>query len=746
VHTENLTILFVDIAGFTATTNRQSRRQNASLLQNFENLLKPQIKKFSGQLVKSIGDALLLTFRSPTDAMLCACRMQDRVAWHRQQHPQDEPIVIRIAAHLGEVRVARHDVFGEAVNLAARIEAVTPPGEIYLSEAVYLAMNKTEVPVQSAGQFQLDGFSHPLTLYQAMASNSPGDLRFGTDSAEFALSQHPLRRWLWLAAALLLPVGFAGYFWWQDTRPLPPMLTELPQRQASQFIRLDLSALNTAQLSPAEKFGLTHSLQQAIDRLSGLYLQTNDSDTKAKYSISVLWRDGVFPQPDQLEFRLVTAATERTEHWSLDWQHQMTAQNLQQAAQKMVEQLLAAGPFTELFPAEPVSTIPDSFFQQYLLALSNLEQGEQTQDTRLIDKASDSLQHIHQTVPQFGPGKRALCHSLSLLFQLTDDASLLQRAGDICQSLQLPLNSVPDLLAYGRYLALADNKPAAQKTLLSVLARNPKSGEAYMLLSRLYLADKQPLEAELVLKRAITVQPDYWPAIQLMALFQLERGQLSAAIDHLQQVILLTPDNATALTNLGSAYLLNGQLQAAADTYQQALQKSPEPFIQANLATVYYYLGRMKDAIRLYQQAIEQNQTDFVLHGNIADAYRQNKQPAEAQLHYQQAITLLKNRTQPDARALALQAHYLVQLDRHQEASDVMQQALAKNAETAEVWLLDALLKTRMGQTTAAVNSARQALAFGYPAKLLAVDPDLQLLASDPGFLALLHPQPQETP
>ena len=523
MHTENLTILFVDIAGFTATTNRQSRRQNASLLQNFESLLKPQIKKFSGQLVKSIGDALLLSFRSPTDAMLCACRMQDRMAWYRAENPNAEPIVIRIAAHLGEVRVTRQDVFGEAVNLAARIEAVTPPGEIYLSEAVYLAMNKTEVPVQSAGQFQLDGFSHPLTLYQAVGHQSDdGLLRFGTDSCEFQPGRQP-RPW-WLAFALLLPLTIAGYVWWQSVRPLPAMLTELPQRQTSQFIRLDLSALNTAQLSAAEKFGLTHSLQQAIGRLSGLYLQTNDSYAKAEHSISVFWRDGVFPQPDQLEFRLVTAATERTERWSLDWQHQMTAQNLQQVAQKMVDQLLAAGPFTELFPAEPVSKIPDSFFQQYLLALNNLEQGEQAQDTALIDKATDSLQHIHQTVPQFGPGNRALCHSLSLLFQLTDDASFLQRAGDICQSLQLPLNSVPDLLAYGRYLALTDNKQAAQKTLLSVLARNPKSGEAYMLLSRLYQADKQPLEAELVLKRAITVQPDYWPSHSVNGVVSVRTG------------------------------------------------------------------------------------------------------------------------------------------------------------------------------------------------------------------------------
>lgn len=745
MHTENLTILFVDIAGFTATTNRQSRRQNASLLQNFESLLKPQIKKFSGQLVKSIGDALLLTFRSPTDAMLCACRMQDRLVWYGLQNPLAEPIVIRIAAHLGEVRVARHDVFGEAVNLAARIEAVTPPGEIYLSEAVYLAMNKTEVPVQNAGQFRLDGFSHPLTLYQAVG-HPGGDhlLRFGSDSREFQQGRRPAPRWL--AFAMLLPLTGAGYIWWQSTRPLPTMTTELPQQKTSQFIRLDLSAVSTAQLTNAEKFGLTHSLHQAIGRLSGLYLYPDDSSSPAQYRLSVSWRDGVFPQPDQLEFMLVTADGRNPQRWELDWHHQLTAQNMQQTEQKLVERLLTSGPFTELYPAEPLSTVPDSFFQQYLLVLDHLAQGEQAQDTTLLQKAAESLQQIRLTLPQFNPGNRALCHSLSLLFQLTDDASFLQRAGDVCQNLQLQSNSVADLLAFGRYLSLTDNKKAAQQILLSVLAKNPKSGEAYMLLSRLYLADQQPLEAELVLKRAITVQPDYWPAIQLMALFQLERGQLNAAIDHLQQVILLTPDNATALTNLGSAYLLNGQLQAAADTYQQALKKSQEPFIQANLATVYYYLGRMKDAIRLYQQAIEQNQTDYVLHGNIADAYRQNKQPAEAELHYQQAISLISKRRQTDARDLALQSHYLLQLGRHSEASTVMQQALATNDEIAEVWLLDALLKTRLGQTQPAVASARQALQFGYPAKLLSVDPDLQLLASDPGFLALLHPQTKETP
>ncbi len=740
MHTENLTILFVDIAGFTATTNRQSRRQNASLLQNFESLLKPQIKKFSGQLVKSIGDALLLSFRSPTDAMLCACRMQDRVAWHRLQHPQDEPIVIRIAAHLGEVRVARHDVFGEAVNLAARIEAVTPPGEIYLSEAVYLAMNKTEVPVQSAGQFQLDGFSHPLTLYQAVASTSNGPLRFGTDSAEFAPSPHPHRRWLWLTAALLLPAGFAGYFWWQDTRPLPALPPAPISAAASQFIYLDLTAIENDRLSKAEQFGVRDSLLQTIDRLQGLYADIGENGGQADYVLQASWRYGVYPEPDLLTFQL-SSKTQTLTSWKLQWQGDVAAV-LAQNTQQFIAALNQSGHFTELYPAESQPAIPGSFYKQYLAALAALNLGEQNQHSEHLETAVRQLQQIRQALPEFHQAARALCRGLIAWYEVTDNTETLDEAGPACR--HLPLNHVTDQLIYARYLTLVGEKQSAQRHLTAVLATTPKSAEAYTLLSQLYEADQQPLEAELILQRAITAQPNHWPAIQMMALFHLERGQLSRAVEYLQRVIALAPQNATALTNLGSAYLLNGQLQAAADTYYKALQKSQAPFIQANLATVYYYLGRLKEAIALYQQALQQNQLDYVLHGNIADAYRQNKQLAEASLHYQQAISLVQKRSVNNARDLALLAHYQAQTGALAAAQQTMQQALQTSSEIAEVWLLDAILQTRLGQYQSAISSAEQALKRGYPAKLLSVDPDLQKLAGVPAFLSLLNPNVKE--
>ncbi len=165
IRTENLTILFVDIAGFTATTSRQSRAENAKLLQTFNSTLLPIIKRFKGLVVKSIGDALLLTFRSPTDAMLCAMALQDAMHAHNLNAQDDEKIHIRVAANLGEVRITKKDIFGEPVNVASRIEGVTPADEIYLSEAVYMAMNKAEVPAQEAGQFELAGVSGALRLY-----------------------------------------------------------------------------------------------------------------------------------------------------------------------------------------------------------------------------------------------------------------------------------------------------------------------------------------------------------------------------------------------------------------------------------------------------------------------------------------------------------------------------------------------------------------------------------------------------
>lgn len=165
IKTENLVILFTDIVGFTEATSLHSREQNQRILERHNSILLPIVKRFRGRHIKSIGDALLLVFTSPTDGMRCAMAMQDALHAYNLTAPGNEEIHIRIAASLGEVRIARGDIFGEPVNVTSRIEGVTPADEIYFSEAVYLAMNKAEVPAVEIGVQELKGITKPVRLY-----------------------------------------------------------------------------------------------------------------------------------------------------------------------------------------------------------------------------------------------------------------------------------------------------------------------------------------------------------------------------------------------------------------------------------------------------------------------------------------------------------------------------------------------------------------------------------------------------
>jgi adenylate cyclase len=165
IKTENLAIVMTDMVGFTEATVQQSRLEIEHLLDTHNRILLPIVRRFKGRHVKSIGDALLLVFRSPTDAMLCAMAMQDALYEYNRSTPKDRQIHMRVGASLGEVRVTRHDIIGEPVNMTSRICNITVADDIYLSEALYMAMNKAEVPSQEVGWKELKGIPQPVRVY-----------------------------------------------------------------------------------------------------------------------------------------------------------------------------------------------------------------------------------------------------------------------------------------------------------------------------------------------------------------------------------------------------------------------------------------------------------------------------------------------------------------------------------------------------------------------------------------------------
>jgi class 3 adenylate cyclase len=160
--------MLTDIKGFTQRTSHSSREALKQLLDDHERLLYPVFRYYQGALVKTIGDALLITFESPTNAVLCGIAMQERLRVHNEELPEDDQLVIRVAINSGEVQIREGDVFGEAVNITARIEGITDAGEIYFTESVYLAMNKSEVPTSEVGQKRLKGIPEAIKVYKVI--------------------------------------------------------------------------------------------------------------------------------------------------------------------------------------------------------------------------------------------------------------------------------------------------------------------------------------------------------------------------------------------------------------------------------------------------------------------------------------------------------------------------------------------------------------------------------------------------
>lgn len=166
--TRVLTIVFTDIKGFTERTSHSDRESVSRLLAKHEELLLPLVKKYDGILIKTIGDAFLLSFASPTNAVLCSVMMQEKLKDFNATVVEAEKIEIRIAMNTGEVIMRDGDVYGEPVNVAARIESLTEANEVWFSESTYLAMNRQEVPTSLIGEYRLKGIPEAVRVYRVV--------------------------------------------------------------------------------------------------------------------------------------------------------------------------------------------------------------------------------------------------------------------------------------------------------------------------------------------------------------------------------------------------------------------------------------------------------------------------------------------------------------------------------------------------------------------------------------------------
>lgn len=166
------TVMFTDIVGFSSKASQKMLLDTMTLLAVHDKLLMPMIKQYDGVLIKKIGDALMVRFDDPLKACNAAREMQARLFDFNKKH--DEKIFIRIGVNTGTVFIKNDDVFGDAVNIAARMEALARPGRIFIT-ATTMKCLEGRLPVENLGPQQIKGRDEPVTVYSLIDATSQAD-------------------------------------------------------------------------------------------------------------------------------------------------------------------------------------------------------------------------------------------------------------------------------------------------------------------------------------------------------------------------------------------------------------------------------------------------------------------------------------------------------------------------------------------------------------------------------------------
>jgi adenylate cyclase len=159
-------ILAADVAGYSRLMGADEEGTHERLKAHFSELVEPKIKEHRGRTVKNTGDGLLAEFASVVDALRCAAELQRAMIDREPEATDDRQIRFRIGVNLGDIIAEGGDIFGDGVNVAARLEALAEPGGICISRTVRDHIrDKLSYPFEDMGEQSVKNIARPVRVY-----------------------------------------------------------------------------------------------------------------------------------------------------------------------------------------------------------------------------------------------------------------------------------------------------------------------------------------------------------------------------------------------------------------------------------------------------------------------------------------------------------------------------------------------------------------------------------------------------
>ncbi len=603
------TLMFTDIVGYSRLMGRDETMA-VEMLGDYRKILISHIEAQSGQLVEFVGDAIFARFNTAASAVAAAIAIQQHLLAFNEARDKKLPrLQTRIGLHKGEVMLRDGAVFGDSVNIAARLEPLAVADGICISQSVYDEVRITlSSPAKRLGLQTLKNIEQKVRVFLI----KPSGIGWRDHLHYFlrGLNKNIVTYRYPLTACLLALIAAGVYF-------IPRWL--VPGYAANYVEIADFTNLMDKS-GDADYFsaGITSAVRSQLADMRDVYIV----DAKEGIHAPIRLEGSVQKLDDNLRisYRLFRRkGNVQIAGGKLDGKYQDIF-ILQDRLVGEVARYLADEFDLQNFRPAPLRLTSDvTAYDFYLKGLGFLNEPSSQ------GGFDDAIQYFNQALlhdSNFVLAISGLCEAYRLKYELTLHRGWLDKAEKYCSlAIERNENSADAYASIGGVYREGKKFNEAIIFFNEAIEKDGDNIKAIIGMAGTYDLMNDKAKAEQLFKEAISIDPKNWLSYQEYGYFLLRNGRSGEAIQCYEEVLKITPENIVALSNIGAAYLYLGEFEKAEKPLKKATLLEPSDIAFSNLGVAYYYLGDFEKSVLSYKAAIDLDPTNIQYLNNIVDAY-----------------------------------------------------------------------------------------------------------------------------
>lgn len=595
-------ILFSDIVAYARLT-QANENLAMNLLEEHREIARPFFERYGGREVKTVGDAFLVEFQSAFEAVKCALRIQMALQERNRNEPKERQVRLRIAVHLGDImRSDDGDIYGDGVNIAARLLELADPGGICLSQSVYDQVHpKTSHPMYFAGTRKLKNIKDPVNVYRVHPTDPNSLVRGvkGTQQKILTILRRPLPTF---AVAVGIVLGLFVLFA-QLANEKPEISAEVSITEKNRVAVLPFQNLGEKTEDEYLSFGMTEEVISSLSKLDSVHVISKNAvdvyrKRKERFPVGTLVEGSVRRSGNRMRVtaQLINYATNEY-IWSEDYEGDVSSVfEIQKKIADQVARHLSGRVLTSLEFSnrrEPVHGAYLSYLQGKFHAHRRTKES--------LEKAKNQFQSSIKLDPDFSEAYGALANVYGLLayYGHLDSTQAFMMGSEYAEkALRLDENSLEGLVFYAFKEHVVDyDRQKADYFFKKALSKHAKDSTSWYWYSDFLITMGRFEEAKKAVEKALLLDPVALNVAVGSGRPSYFSGDYDAMIKKCKNVLEMDSNFAVAYYWLGLALVQKKEYAEAIRYLEKGRAVAPEmPLLKGALGVALAKAGRVLES------------------------------------------------------------------------------------------------------------------------------------------------------